>query len=109
MRSSRKILPLFIALGLFWTTEAQALCRSVFGNIAPCPCLFACTGDGYDQVFGQVDMSTEPLDPELEVKPENNALCSGDPVYLHSGQFYYQCGELQVPGQQLDVSLAHTY
>ncbi len=92
--------------------EAQAYCwcRSVFASY-PLPCTFwhEYTCDAYDQALGQVDMSTEPLDPELEVKPESNASCSGDPVYLHSGQFYYQCAELQVPGRQLDVSLAHTY
>ncbi len=54
-------------------------------------------------------MAFDPTDAELEVRPENNAHCSADPVYLHSGQFYYQCAEMQIPGRQLDVSLAHTY
>ncbi|MBI5149745.1 MAG: hypothetical protein HZA28_03125, partial [Candidatus Omnitrophica bacterium] len=54
-------------------------------------------------------MTQDAADTDFDPGAEHNVTCSGDPVYLHSGQFYYQCAELRVPGRQLDVSLAHTY
>ncbi len=34
---------------------------------------------------------------------------AGDPVYLHNGEFYYECADLLIPGRGMDVEIKHHY
>ncbi|MBZ0165886.1 MAG: DUF6531 domain-containing protein, partial [Candidatus Omnitrophica bacterium] len=33
----------------------------------------------------------------------------GDPVYVHTGEVYYECNDLVIPGRGLDVVINHKY
>ncbi|MBF0532545.1 MAG: RHS repeat protein [Candidatus Omnitrophica bacterium] len=61
------------------------------------------------QKLGEKDMSFDPKAPESLNKNGNNKMCQGDPVYMHSGQFAYQCNDINIPGRKLDVDLQHAY
>jgi RHS repeat-associated protein len=61
------------------------------------------------QQLALLDMSFDPQDQDLQPRPHSGASCSGDPVYLHSGQFFYQCNDFSIPGRNLDTEISHTY
>ncbi len=65
---------------------------------------------------GNITLASEPTDDEdKDDEPEN---CGGsvapsqsiaDPVYLHNGEFYYNCVDYVLPGRGLDVVINHLY
>jgi len=55
------------------------------------------------------ESSAPSSNPEVDVGPQHNNPCGGDPVYLRSGKFFYTCNDLSVPGRQMDLDLNHTY
>lgn len=49
-----------------------------------------------------------PVNPE----PGDPPLCSptkGDPIYLWTGEFFYSCTDLTIPGRGMNVVINHTY
>ncbi len=42
-------------------------------------------------------------------KPGEGSETGADPVYLHSGEFYYYCTDLYIPGRGLNVAINHLY
>lgn len=50
--------------------------------------------------------TTEPGDKGMTNCPPAT---DGDPVYLHSGEFYYYCNDMVIPGRGLDVAINHLY
>jgi len=49
------------------------------------------------------------LDGPSTETPIRNCEWGGDPVYLHSGEFTYTCGDLVIPGRGMDIQLKRIY
>lgn len=72
------------------------------------PRLYADWGEGGQKISAHTNSSQGPSGPP-PVGPTSHGCSAGDPVYLHSGEFYYQCEELIVPGRGMDLVLRHFY
>ncbi|VAW47772.1 hypothetical protein MNBD_GAMMA03-1554, partial [hydrothermal vent metagenome] len=56
-----------------------------------------------------INVASAPKDTELKQNPNSNSISCADPVYLHSGEFYYECVDLVIPGRGMDVQIKHHY
>jgi len=50
-----------------------------------------------------------PISCNENPKQQTGNETTGDPVFLHSGEFYYYCTDLYIPGRGLDVVINHLY
>jgi len=65
---------------------------------------------GGQQIGASTSINADkPQSNEPKQESKNNAPCGGDPVYLHSGEFFYECENLTIPGRGLDVGIKHLY
>lgn len=81
-----------------------------FSLLQPLP-LHASDGGGWNlggQGVGGTGTGGPP--PGGEGPPPPPKPCSGgDPVYLHSGNFWYECVDLMIPGRGMNVEISHHY
>ena len=80
-------------------------------TILPSPALAIHTSN-WDNGGGNADGTTQtggnPMNGDGG-NPNHNSGCAGDPVYLHSGEFFYECSDLYIPGRGMDVHITHLY
>ena len=91
----------------------------VFGSLAVVPSEALADNEQWWAGGYQIGTNTTvaPAPQSNEAPSENKNSCSAaDPVYLHSGEFFYQCDDLFIPGrarlpdgQGLDVEIKHMY
>jgi RHS repeat-associated protein len=112
------VLAFLMAASLFWQGRAEAYqyisCEAPGGGCGNGCRNYACfdsilRDNGYTDTMGTLDVENATGDLEIKASNEHGNTCSGDPVYLHSGQFFYQCNEVNIPGRKLDLELNHTY
>ena len=99
-------------LGKLTDEEAQAFVQEFFDDNFRIVVYYK-TPDGVEHSVSsnpgkQVPMSV-PQDQALKQSLPNNNICRADPVYMHSGQFYYQCNDVSIPGRKLDLNVMHAY
>src|SRR3989344_2629718 len=91
----------------------------VFGSLAVVPSEALADNEQWWAGGYQIGTNTTvaPAPQSNEAPSENKNSCSAaDPVYLHSGEFFYQCDDLFIPGRArlpegrgLDVEIKHMY
>ncbi len=71
-----------------------------------------CSG-GQGPLGGPVTTQGGPANPEKPAEPPEGQLqpgnCTGDPVYTHTGEFFYECPDLFLPGRGMDLEIKHLY
>ncbi len=71
-----------------------------------------CTGGG-QPVGPGTEQGSGPQNPEPKQEPKNgcdkSVSVKGDPVYTHSGEFFYECQDLYIPGRGMDVAINHIF
>ncbi len=58
---------------------------------------------------GNTTANSNVKNTQLANNPINNSCGLGDPVLVPTGEFYYECTDLVIPGRGMDVVIKHIY